>query len=250
MRAYLIGLSSAIFVAAPVPAFPQDADSALYQQGEELYGTHCAVCHQENGAGVPPTFPALSQNETLENLEQIVSNIHQGKGNMPPFPDLTADEIAALATYIRNSWGNAFGEVTAEEVTPILDTMETAGELTSVWDGVYTQDQAERGLRAYLPCGTCHGRRLNGAPNDPDMPSSPPLARAPFLRNWDGKTVATLFEYTRATMPQNNPGFMTDQQYIDVIAYMLSQSGMPAGQEELPPDPASLSRIVIQQEKQ
>lgn len=249
MHRVIISIASAIFAAVSAPAFAQEVEPASLQQGEELYGTHCAVCHEASGAGAPPTFPALRQNATLEDLEQIVGNIHQGKGAMPPFPDLTAEEIAALATFIRNSWGNSFGPVSAEDVTPILETMEPAGDMVSVWEGVYTQAQADRGLRAYLPCGTCHGRRLNGAPNDPDMPSTPPLARAPFLRNWDGKTVATLFEYTRATMPQNNPGSLTDEQYIDIIAYMFSQSGMPAGQEELPVDPESLSHIIIEQQQ-
>jgi hypothetical protein len=90
-----------------------------------------------------------------------------------------------------------------------------------------------------------HGRRLNGAPDDNDMKSTPPLARSPFLREWDGKSLATLFEYTRATMPQNNPGYMDDQNYIDIIAHMLSMSNMPAGAQELPPDPQALAQIVI-----
>ena len=47
-------------------------------------------------------------------------------------------------------------------------------------------------------------------------------------------------------MPENNPGSLTDQEYVDVIAYMLSFNGMPAGDDELPPDPQSLARAVIQ----
>jgi len=55
-----------------------------------------------------------------------------------------------------------------------------------------------------------------------------------------------LFGYTRATMPQNNPASLSDQQYIDIIAYMLSVNEAPAGDTELAPDPADLGRIVIE----
>ncbi len=118
--------------------------------------------------------------------------------------------------------------------------------MASVWDGVFTEVQASRGQAVYPgSCGTCHGRRLNGAPDDPDMRSTPPLARARFLRVWEGRSLATLFEYTRATMPENNPNSLTDQEYVDVIAYMLTVGRIPAGDDELRPDPQSLARVVI-----
>lgn len=129
--------------------------------------------------------------------------------------------------------------------TPAL-AQEANDPAISSWDGVFSEAQANRGQSIYPgPCGWCHGRRLNGAPDDPDAQPSPPLARAKFLRNWDGKSLAALFAYTRATMPQSNPGSLTDQEYVDVIAYMLSVSGMPAGDQELPIDPQSLAGIVI-----
>ncbi len=118
--------------------------------------------------------------------------------------------------------------------------------MVSVWDGVFTEAQANRGQAVYPgACGTCHGRRLNGAPDDADMRSTPPLARARFLRVWEGRSLATLFEYTRATMPESNPDSMTEQEYVDVIAYMLTVGGMPAGDDELRSDPQSLARVVI-----
>jgi cytochrome c len=121
-----------------------------------------------------------------------------------------------------------------------------AGQDVSINDGVFTEAQAKRGQSAYsAPCGWCHGRRLNGAPDDPDMQSTPPIARAKFLRNWQGRSLAALFVYTKETMPTNNPGALTDQEYIDIIAYMLTTSGMPAGERELPTDPVALAGILI-----
>ena len=81
------------------------------------------------------------------------------------------------------------------------------------------------------------------------MRSSPPLARARFLREWEGRSLATLYEYTRLTMPEDNPNSMAEEEYVDIIAYLLSASGMPAGDDELAPDSQSLARIVIRQQQ-
>ncbi len=219
-----------------------------YEQGQQIYQDRCALCHQESGEGTPPTFPALNGNEQLGNTEGIVRTIRQGTGRMPPFSELTAEDISAVATYVRNAWANDRGVVTTSETTAVLAELEAVVPTVSVWDGVFSDDQVSRGRAIYPgPCGTCHGRRLNGAADDPDMRSTPPLARARFLRNWAGRSLATLFEYTRATMPESNPGSLTDEEYVDVIAYMLSVGGMPAGDAELRPDPASLAQVIIEQ---
>ena len=115
----------------------------------------------------------------------------------------------------------------------------------SVWSGVYTAAQNKRGEELHAAvCIMCHGRQLNGAAQ-PEMPPSPAIARAAFLRKWGGQTVAALFVYVRQTMPPDSPGTLTDQQAIDAIAHMLAMSNMPAGQTELPPDPKALANIVI-----
>lgn len=116
----------------------------------------------------------------------------------------------------------------------------------SIWAGVFTDAQAERGRELYPgPCGKCHGKRLDGAPDDPDMFSTKPIAGPKFLRGWDGRSVAVLFEYLRAAMPENNPGFLSDREYADLIAYMLAVSGAPSGDAELPPDPSALAAVAI-----
>ena len=248
MLKIVVGVLGLMFVLAPVAVAQQAIDAVLFEQGQQLYQDNCALCHQDSGAGDPPTFPALSGDDQLGDPALIVSNIHQGKGSMPPFPNLTAEEISSLAIYIRNAWANDFGPVTTEEVEAVLEGLEDIGHVASIWDGVFTEAQATRGQTVYSgACGTCHGRRLNGAPDDPDMRSTSPLARARFLRVWEGRSLATLFEYTRATMPESNPGSLADDEFVDVIAYMLSVGGMPVGDDELRPDPRSLARIVIQQ---
>jgi mono/diheme cytochrome c family protein len=117
----------------------------------------------------------------------------------------------------------------------------------SIRGGVYTEVQAGRGAFSYpVACGKCHGYLLDGAPDDPDMFSTPPIGGPKFLRNWNGRSLAALYEYSRTTMPANNPGFLPDQELADVLAYLLQRSGLPAGQIELRPDPERLGRIVIE----
>lgn len=123
---------------------------------------------------------------------------------------------------------------------------KTAEPARSIWDGVFTEGQAKRGERVYTgPCSRCHGYRLDGAPDDPDMYPTPPIGGRKFLRNWRGRSLGALFDYTRATMPENNPGYLTDEEFTEVIAYMLEMSGVPAGDELLPSDRDRLADIVI-----
>ena len=77
-------------------------------------------------------------------------------------------------------------------------------------------------------CAMCHGPKLNGA-GQSEMPPSPAIAGATFLRKFSGSNVAALFAIVRRTMPPDAPGTLTDQQSIDAIAHMFAVSGMPAG---------------------
>jgi cytochrome c len=129
-----------------------------------------------------------------------------------------------------------------------LGIQDAAAQQRSVWSGVYTTAQAKRGETLYSgACRQCHGARLNGAA-DADQPPSPAIARTAFLRKWAGKPVAELFTFVFKQMPPDAPETLTDQQAIDVIAHMFAVSTMPAGDKELPADPAALAGIVIQEE--
>jgi mono/diheme cytochrome c family protein len=205
-------------------------------------------CHLPNGSGTPPDFPALAGNENLSEAALLVRNVHQGKGAMPAFPHLTAEQIAAVGTYIRNDWGNQFGAISADEVEALLAALPPPVEAASIWSGLSNQEQADRGRSVYSGvCAKCHGRTGNGA-GDPDQPESPSVARAAFLTKWEGQSLATLFEYVRTTMPIDNPGSRTDQEYIDAIVHMMVLSNVPLADTELPPDPEALAGYVLEPE--
>ena len=114
----------------------------------------------------------------------------------------------------------------------------------SVWDGVYTQEQADRGHSLYNQhCSSCHGDTLAGG----DVP--PPLAGPDFLSNWNGLTVGDLFERIRRSMPQDDPGRLSRQKNADVLAYIFSFNKFPAGKTELAHDTEVLKQIRIEATK-
>ncbi len=239
----------ALALAGPVAAQQAPVDPVQLQAGATLFDRDCSGCHQVDGSGMPPDFPALAGNNKLVDLGLTVGNVHNGKGAMPAFAELTADEIAALATYIRNSWGNAFGGATADEVTTLIASIAPAdtSASASIWTGVYTDAQAERGVDILAgSCAKCHGRRLNGA-GDPDQVPSPAIARGGFLKRWEGRSLEALFVYIKTQMPLDNPGQLNDARTADVIAEMLRVSNVPAGTTELAADAKALGGIVIKE---
>jgi quinoprotein glucose dehydrogenase len=96
------------------------------------------------------------------------------------------------------------------------------------WDGVFSATQADRGRAAYREqCARCHGPDLAGGE------STPPLAGAAFLAQWKSKTATDLLDRTRRTMPTDNPGGLSDRQYADIVAYVLSANRFRAGAADL-----------------
>lgn len=104
---------------------------AVLRQGQALYEHHCIACHGERGEGVAGIYPALAGNRAVRMREpaNVIRVIAKGgflpatEGNprpfgMPPFAHLLSDaEIAALASYVRASWGNGAGLVEPQTVS-------------------------------------------------------------------------------------------------------------------------------------
>ncbi len=114
----------------------------------------------------------------------------------------------------------------------------------SVWDGVYTDEQAKRGEPLYHDkCAACHGDKLTGGE------SAPPLAGGPFLSNWNGLTLDVLFERIRASMPSDNPARVGRQPKADILAYILTMNNFPPGKDELQPKAELMKDIVFEATK-
>ena len=107
----------------------------------------------------------------------------------------------------------------------------------SVWDGVYSAEQAKRGAALYSnECASCHGATLEGRGQAPE------LSGEEFTAKWDGTTVADLFERIQSSMPADRPGRLSADQTAAVIAFILCVNKFPAA-AELPGDPARLRQI-------
>ena len=114
----------------------------------------------------------------------------------------------------------------------------------SVWDGIYTEEQAKRGSPLYSEnCASCHGPELMGG----EM--APPLASGDFLSGWDGLTVGDLFERIRISMPQNAPGSLSGQQNADILAFVLSANKFQTGAAEMGTQAMLLKTVKFEAKK-
>jgi cytochrome c oxidase subunit 2 len=87
----------------------------LKARGAQVYATNCGVCHQAHGKGVPNTFPALDGSKVVADKAQQIAIMLNGKNAMPAWKTLSDVELAAVATFVRNNWGNNFGPVQPAE---------------------------------------------------------------------------------------------------------------------------------------
>ena len=109
--------------------------------------------------------------------------------------------------------------------TASLVTAQTSTPRGTVWDGVYTEAQAARGMMAYgQSCAGCHALAPEG---------KAPLVGEPFWKSFAQKTVGDLFEFVSTYMPNGSPGSLTESTYRDLVALILKSNGFPAGTTEL-----------------
>lgn len=103
----------------------------------------------------------------------------------------------------------------------------------SVKAGVYTSAQADRGQALYRSkCASCH------APNrfTDDL----------FYTSFAGKPLGEMFDVISDTMPEDDPGGMKPEEYVDVMAYLLKLNSFPTGEVELPTGKDALSAILME----
>jgi len=132
---------------ASVPAAPNEPvaqpAAAVMAQGRAIWQDTCSACHQMEGEGVPGLFPPLQANANLQqrNPDTVLHFILAGTRStptataptplsMPPFAwKLNDAQVAAVATYARNSWGNAAPAVTAQQVADMRERLGADGAM-------------------------------------------------------------------------------------------------------------------------
>jgi mono/diheme cytochrome c family protein len=106
-----------------------------------------------------------------------------------------------------------------------LASAQTSSQRRTVWDGVYTEAQAARGMMAYgQSCAGCHALATEG---------KAPLVGDPFWKSFAQKTVSDLLEFVSTYMPNGSPGSLSKNAYEDIVAFLLKSNGFPAGTTEL-----------------
>jgi mono/diheme cytochrome c family protein len=97
---------------------------------------------------------------------------------------------------------------------------------------VYTAAQAVQGEAVFdRECAACHTASVYTGPN--------------FGAKWSGQTLASVYEQISLAMPPANPGGLTPASYSSILAFFLSRSANPEGEQELPADPAVLRTIAV-----
>jgi mono/diheme cytochrome c family protein len=271
-----------VAVAASVAAVSQPAQSQApaptefkwQELGARVFDANCGICHQQSGQGVAGAFPPLAghvaesfaQRNGREYLVRLVLFGLEGaivvNGNtfdsaMPPWAQLSDDEIAAALDHVLSAWGNDkllprdFAPILPSDVAAARGQRLTSGEVLALRREImpaapgsiagaapastaltFTTEQAERGEAAYARnCADCHGTTLDNGEF-----GGAPLNGSYFRRHWGGGSVAALYSKTRTTMPPDRPGQLTDQTYLDLTAFLLSRNGYAAGDKELPAD--------------
>ncbi len=132
-------------------------------------------------------------------------------------------------------------DVVAAAVRPVVTVLIVLGASTgapgvvaaaqpAATDGAFTTDQAASGWSAYgAQCQECHGPGLEGL-------EAPPLSGVEFLNSWVGQTTDELFAYLRDEMPPGQAGTLSDQSYVDLVAYLLESNGAVPGARTLTAD--------------
>ncbi len=133
MAVYLKSLGQGSPLTQELSGVPSTESSLLLAFGQTVYTTHCAVCHAADGRGMPPEYPPLAGNPSIQ-MESAVNPIRMVLNGgfppgteenpmpygMPPFAQsLSDDEVAGVVTYIRAAWGNRGSAVSARQANQL-----------------------------------------------------------------------------------------------------------------------------------
>lgn len=116
---------------------------------------------------------------------------------------------------------------------------------TSIWDGVYTEAQAARGEAVYKQeCTVCHRDDLRG-----NIDGGPPLRGLEFFVRWRQISLKDMVTDISGLMPSDDPGSLSRQTYVDIMAFLFRYNGIPAGAVEMPVEDVALSQIIFTEKK-
>ncbi len=112
----------------------------------------------------------------------------------------------------------------------LLAWAAASADSRTVNDAVYSKAQAKVGEKLYADqCILCHDKKYF----------------RPVLKRWEGQPLSILFTVMSTSMPESNPGFLTEKEYVDILAYILSLSRYAPGDAELDYQDGALNEITV-----
>ncbi len=116
----------------------------------------------------------------------------------------------------------------------LLAGATASAEPRTINDQVYSKAQAKIGEKLYADqCLLCHDKKYF----------------RPVLKRWEGQPISVLFTVMSTSMPESNPGFLTEKEYVDILAYILSLSRYAAGDAELDYKDGALNELTVEARK-
>jgi len=116
-------------------------------------------------------------------------------------------------------------------VSSLLAAATASADPRTVNDGVYSKAQAKVGEQLYTDhCILCHDKKYF----------------RPVLKRWEGEPINVLFTVMSTSMPESNPGFLTEKENVDILAYILSLSRYAAGDTELDYKDGALDELTVE----
>jgi len=210
--------------------------AAQAERGKKTFEAKCTACH-DTARFTGDVFLDVWDGKPLKDVWDIAS------GTMPEDNpgSLQQQEYGDIIAFFLslNQFPTGDTELKGEGAAMAAIKIEkkpsaNAEKMKSVKAGVYTAEQADRGVALFKgKCASCH------APNrftDDQM----------FLTPYAGKPMWAMFEVISDSMPEDDPGGMKPEEYADVIAHLLRLNGFPTGQTELPTSKDALSLILFE----
>jgi cytochrome c5 len=103
-------------------------------------------------------------------------------------------------------------------------------------DAIYTKAQADGAKKQFdTLCADCHPFTVAAKKKPKDLP----LGDEPFFENWTGRPLKELVSLIALTMPNDGSAVVSDEEAVDLVAYILQQNGFPAGSEKLTKETSS-----------
>jgi mono/diheme cytochrome c family protein len=240
--ALLVTLAFSLPAAAQQPVRIWDGVFSTDQaaRGKSAFDLSCSRCHNIALTG-SERGPAIKGSAFLSHWEKdtLASLFSKIRDTMPEGgPGTVKDEVKIdILSYILQQNGFPTGKT---ELKADVSSLEDIGLLRKgIWDGVFTEAQADRGRAALSQngCNGCHGVELGGD-------RGPALKGERFVADWENGSINRLFLKIRDTMPPLNAEQVTPETKLDIVAYLLKVNGFPSGNSTLDADEVENIQIV------